>query len=49
MLPPPVASQSAMPQPESPVRKTEQLSHKSVNISAINVNSITVPDRLQEL
>ena len=38
-----------MPQPAPPVKKTEQLSHKSVNISAININSITAPDRLQEL
>ena len=49
MLSPPAASRSAMPQPEPPVGKTEQLPHKSVNISAININSITAPDRLQEL
>ena len=49
MLSPPAACRSAMPQPEPPVGKTEQLPHKSVNISAININSITAPDRLQEL
>ena len=49
MLSPPAASRSAMPQPEPPVGKTKQLPHKSVNISAININSITAPDRLQEL